>query len=160
MRPRMLLGAMVLFTITGSWARAQPAQATAAIMVRNGQALLVAIAPYNPHMDDVRDSPADKDGYAWEFRDTANRVVRKGRASKTTELRSEWDANGRPDPKVLEVPALALGVVVPNVSGTLVIYDTKAGADTGPQLATLRLPIVPAGAVVCVTISGALDCDP
>ena len=163
MRPRMLLEALMLFTITASCALAQstqptqPAQVTAVILLRDGEATLIGIAPYKPHMDDVANSPFDKDGYAWQLRDVANRSVREGRGAKTVTSVSEWDAAGKPDPRFFETPTLGVQVVVPNVGGTLVIYDAPAGARTGPQLAALRLPVVPAGAVVCVTLSGTLE---
>lgn len=165
MRPRMLLDALVLLTITACCVggqptqRAQPAQAAAAIMVRDGQAVLIIIAPYNPDLDEVVNGPLDEDGYVWELRDTADRVLRKGRAPKTIEWRSEWGADGKPDPRVLRSPTPSIDVVVPNVGGTVFIFDAKPGADTGPQVATLRLPVVPARAVWCVTLTGTLECD-
>jgi hypothetical protein len=166
MRGHLLLDAILLLTLGACSGQAQqaqpaqPAQATAAIMVRDGESILLGIAPYNPHKDNAPSAPADKDGYAWEVRDAANEVVRKGRLAKTVTWRSEWDAAGKPDPREMELPALWLEVVVPNIGGSLVIYDAPAGDDTGPQLATLRLPVVPAGAVVCVMSMGTLDCNP
>ena len=109
-------------------------------------------AMYEANARDEREnlsSPDDEDGYVWEVRDGADQVIARGRDAKTTTWRSEFDAQGRADPITGTQPKLSVAGIVPNVGGTLTVYDAVAHAVTGVRIAELTLSIIPAGALIC-----------